>query len=125
MECPNCGQLEGEVQRLTNILNTPMYDVFLEAVKSEGAHQIWRWGEDHDSGKEPQDWYWLIGYLAGKALRAEIDGNKKKALHHTISSAAVLMQWHRAIQSIDVGDVGIDATEDLKEHGGLHANSMV
>ena len=89
--------LQNEVRRLTAILNTPLYADFLEAVHREGAHQVFRWGPPHDHQKEPQDWFWLVGYLAGKALRAHIDGNKEKALHHTISTAAVLMNWHSLI----------------------------
>ena len=91
-------QLREEVNRLTTLLNTPLYDDFIKAVKAEGAHQIWRWGREHDENKEPQDWFWTIGYLSGKALRAHTDGDSRKALHHTISTAAVLMHWHQAIQ---------------------------
>ena len=91
--------LQAEVARLTLILNTPLYKDFMEAVPREGAHQVHRHGTSHDRQKEPQDWFWLVGYLAGKALRAHIDGNKEKALHHTISSAAALMNWHSAITS--------------------------
>ena len=91
-------QLRTEIGRLTNILNTPLYDDFIEAVRSEAAHQIWRWGKEHDEKKDPEDWFWTIGYLSGKALRAHIDHDKTKALHHTISTAAVLMHWHQAIQ---------------------------
>ena len=88
-----------EVDRLTKILNTPLLDDFIEAVQSEAAHQEWRWGAEHDDDKDPQDWYWTLGYLSGKALRAHLDGNTKKALHHTISSAALLMHWHRRIKA--------------------------
>lgn len=91
-------ELREEITRLTKLLNTPLYEDFIKAVKAEGAHQIWRWGKEHDENKEPQDWFWTIGYLTGKALRAHTDGDSRKALHHTISSAAVLMHWHQAIQ---------------------------
>ena len=90
--------LKAEIERLTNILNTPSLDPFLDSVKAEASHQIWRWGEEHDNQKEPHDWFWTVGYLAGKALQAHMTGNKTKALHHTISSAAVLLHWHQAIQ---------------------------
>lgn len=63
----------------------------------EAGHQVERWGSQNDHGKEPQDWYWLIGYLAGKALRASIEGNTEKALHHCISTAAVCANWHASI----------------------------
>ena len=99
--------LQKEVSRLTAILNTPLYEEFLEAVQREAAHQVFRWGAPHVRQKEPQDWFWLIGYLAGKALHAHIDGNKEKALHHTISSAAALMNWHSAIITETKDDAGV------------------
>ena len=89
-------ELRSEVKRLTKIINTPLYEEFVEAIKAEAAHQVWRW-QKQDDEKEPQEWFWLIGFLSGKALRAHIDGDRRKALHHTISSAAALMQWHNAI----------------------------
>ena len=89
-------QLRTEVDRLTKILNTPLYDDFVEAVKTEAPHQAWRWSKQ-DEQKSPEEWYNLIEYLSGKALQAHSDGNRKKALHHTISSAAALLHWHTAI----------------------------
>jgi hypothetical protein len=71
---------------------------FVDGTRQEVAHQIQRWGTVHDRAKEPQDWFWLVGYLAGKALKAHIDGDVNKALHHTISSAAVLANWHAQIK---------------------------
>ncbi len=82
---------------LTKILNTPEFIDFIKAVPLEAAHQVNRWGSEHDGGKQPQDWFWLIGYLAGKALRSAIDGDTKKALHHCISTAAVCSNWHAQI----------------------------
>ena len=89
-------ELKFEVKRLTKILNTPLYEEFVEAVKAESAHQLWRW-EKPDNEKNPQDWFDLIRFLSGKALRAHIDGNRRQSLHHTVSSAAALMHWHQAI----------------------------
>lgn len=86
--------LRTEIERLKTLLNSPHIDDFLESVRIEAAHQCERWGVETDTGKQPQDWFWLIGYLAGKALRAAIDGDKDKALHHTISTAAVCLNWH-------------------------------
>jgi hypothetical protein len=42
------------------------------------------------------DWFWLIGYLAGKALASHIAGDIDKALHH-ITAAAALCNWHSAV----------------------------
>jgi hypothetical protein len=78
-------------------LNTPALYDFAKAVRLEGAHQRERWGTEHDDGKAPADWYWLIGYLAGKALASHLKGEVDKALHHTITAAAALANWHSAI----------------------------
>jgi hypothetical protein len=87
-----------EIDRLRAKLNTPELHDFAAGVVSEAQHQRHRWGVEHDGGgKAPQDWFWLIGYLAGKALAAHIAGNDDKALHHTISTAAALANWHSAI----------------------------
>ena len=69
-----------------------------EGAKLEAAHQVQRWGEEQDRLKNPEDWFWLLAYLSGKALRAHIDGDVVKARHHTISSGAVLAHWHRHIK---------------------------
>ncbi|HYD87130.1 MAG TPA: hypothetical protein VEA80_06635 [Vitreimonas sp.] len=82
-------------------LNAPELRDFSRAVVLEAAHQRARWGSAHDAGKTPADWFWLIGYLAGKALHAADAGNSEKALHHTISSAAALANWHAAILGAD------------------------
>lgn len=89
--------LRVETERLHTLINTPETSDFLEGVKREAAHQRERWGTEHDGGKAPADWFWLLGYLSGKALAAHIAGNTEKALHHTISSAAALANWHAAI----------------------------
>lgn len=90
-------QERGELERLRALVNTPELHDFSRAVVLEAAHQRERWGSEHDAGKAPQDWFWLLGYLGGKALAAHASGNTDKALHHTISSAAALANWHAAI----------------------------
>jgi hypothetical protein len=89
--------LEAERDALKGKLNTPELVSFRDAVVLEAAHQRERWGSAHDDGKQPHDWFWLVGYLAGKALASHIAGNTEKALHHTISTAAALANWHAAI----------------------------
>jgi hypothetical protein len=81
--------------QLHNLINTPQIHDFIKAVPLEASHAMNRWGETHDAEKEPPDWFWLLGYLAGKALHASITGDYDKALHHTISSAGVCANWHR------------------------------
>lgn len=105
-------ELKEEIERLKALINTPHVESFLEAVKLEAIHQQERWGKAHDRNKSAENWFWLVGYLAGKALRANIDGNREKALHHTISSAAALLHWHHAICNDDSG-FGIGTDEDL------------
>jgi len=62
--------LRSELTRTQDLLNTPQLHDFSKAVVIEAAHQRQRWGGEHDAGKTPQDWFWLVGYLAGKALQS-------------------------------------------------------
>lgn len=80
---------------LERLINTPIVDDFLRALPLEAAHQQERWGVDHDSGKTPFDWVFLIGHLATRAALKLQEGNAEKALHHTITTAAVCLNWHR------------------------------
>ena len=91
-------KLKAEIERLNKILSTPLIEEFFEAAKAEARHQASRSHEYHDDNKKPSEWFWLVGYLAGKALQAHITGDRRKGLHHTISSAAALMHWHQAIK---------------------------
>jgi hypothetical protein len=90
--------LEVEAMEAFDLLNNPIVLDFLDGARAEVAHQIQRWGTVGDRAKEPQDWFWLVGYLAGKALASHVRGDTNKALHHTISSAAVLANWHTHIK---------------------------
>ena len=82
-------------------LDQPIIDDFIRGVERETAYQRQLWGTSSDAGKAPADWFWLIGYLAGKALRAAVTGDRNKALHHTISTAAACANWHAAISGTD------------------------
>lgn len=102
-----------ERDRLLAFINTPKIDDFLKAVQAEEAHQRYRWGEAHDRDKSAENWFFLVGYLSGKALRAAVTGDKEKALHHCVSSAACLFQWFKAIKADTTGaGVGVDADLD-------------
>lgn len=85
-----------ELERLDALLNTPHTAEFLEAVKLEAMHQRERWAAEHDAGKTDADWFWLVGYLAGKAIRGD-----EKAVHHIITTAAALLNWHAAKTGAD------------------------
>jgi hypothetical protein len=102
-----------ERDRLRRLINSPHVFSFLRGTQLEVAHQVERWGEAHDHAKMPADWFWLLAYLAGKALAAHIAGDADKAKHHCISSAGVLAKWHMAI---DGGEGGSRATaSDMKQ----------
>lgn len=101
-----------ERDRLHALVNSPQTQDFLAAVAAEKAHQIERWGEAHDRGKSAENWFWLVGYLAGKCLRCCITGDREKAMHHTISSAAALANWHEAIKH-DLSGIGLGHDNDI------------
>jgi hypothetical protein len=79
------------VAELEQLINTPHTGEFVESVQREAAHQVERWGTEHDAGKAPSDWFWLVGFLLGKALHFP-----EKRKHHLVSSAAALLNWYRA-----------------------------
>jgi hypothetical protein len=86
--------LEAENARLRGLIGAPELADFTTGVVLEAAHQRLRWGSEHDAGKTAADWFWLLGYLAGKALASAMSGDTDKLLHHCISSGAVLANWH-------------------------------
>ncbi len=108
------GELRTQLEELNRAVNTPEVEDFLKGVRLEAAHQVLRWGESHDRSKSTENWYWLVGYLAGKASRAHIEGDREKALHHTISTAAALLHWHAAIVADD-SMVGVGEDLDLED----------
>lgn len=86
-----------EVKRLKSIINTPRTDEYFEAVRNEAAHQIERWGVEHDAGKRPEDWIALLTYLTGKATKAHYDNDLDKLKHHVVTVGAVCLNWLRNI----------------------------
>lgn len=95
-------QFHAETEDLKALVNAPEVEAFLRGCHIEAVHQVERWGTAHDRAKRPADWFWLVGYLAGKALHAAAAGDIEKAKHHTISTAAALYNWHCAISGTDV-----------------------
>lgn len=89
--------LQQRLAEAEKLLNSPELHDFAKGEVNEAAHQRGRWASDNDSGKSPADWFWLIGYLAQRAMTAQMAGNTDKALHHCISTAAALNNWHAAI----------------------------
>lgn len=103
--------------KLLALLNTPEVEDFDKAVPLEAAHQVLRWGAQHDAGKSPADWFWLIGYVAGKALAACLAADKVKAKHHAITVAAVARNWHahiRAGESVMRPGISAEKTEGVE-----------
>lgn len=94
----------GEIERLRKrvadleaLINSPEVADFMAGVPLEAAHQIERWGAGHDAEKTAWDWFWTVGYLAGKAANAMLSGDVDKVRHHTITTAALCLNWHRRI----------------------------
>lgn len=110
-------ELRAEVDRLNRIIHMPQADDFLRAVSTEAEHQRQRWGSEQDAGKSPADWFWLVGYLAGKALHAAMVGDVKKAEHHIITTAAALKNWHGALLGKNNMRPGL-SEEVIKHHEG-------
>lgn len=100
-------------ERLRDLVNSPEIEDFIRGTKLEAVHQIEKWGDAHDRGKSAENWFWLVGYLAGKCLRSVITGKRDKALHHTISTAAACLNWHTAIKR-DTSGCGIGQDDDIR-----------
>lgn len=110
--------MEAWALRTAAALFEPETEDWFEGTRLEAGHQNLRYGADHDAGKNPADWFWLIGYLAGKSLMAAITGDIDKAKHHTISTAAVLLNWHRHLSGAKGEmrpgiDIGVSAGDRL------------
>ena len=93
--------LKARVAELEGLINSPEIEDWLAGVPLEAAHQVSRWGAAHDQGKTTWDWIWLVGYLAQKAAASHTAGDIEKAKHHTVSTAAALLNWHRALTGSD------------------------
>ncbi len=85
------------VEAYKKSLDVPELEDFARGAVIEAQHQRQRWGNEHDTSKEPEEWFWLVGYLAGKGLRAQRDGDMEKFKHHLITGAAVLANWHARV----------------------------
>lgn len=92
-------ELEKRLLEAQAVYDGPLVDEWVDGVRKEAAHQVVRWGTEHDEGKDPEAWFWLLGRLAGKAVDAARRGDLAKALHHTISSGAVLLNWHARLKA--------------------------
>lgn len=92
------GEIMLQVEELRQERDNPGVLNFLSDAQKEAWHQRERWGEEHDAGKTDLDWFWTLGFLSQKAAQAAILEDYDKALHHTISSAAMLANWHERLK---------------------------
>lgn len=79
-------------------LNIPEVIDFIEAIKIEAAHQQEKWKKT-DPEKTDADWFWLIGWLGGKAVMdphepADDRMPIERKLHRIITVAAAAYNWH-------------------------------
>jgi len=90
---------KARVAELEAQINTPELHDFAKAVALEAAHQRQRWPSEHDAGKTDADWFWLIGYLAGKALHNPPNAMPPQdaKLHRIVTVAAAAANWHAAV----------------------------
>lgn len=93
-------RLRGRIAELDALINNPHTEDFLAAVRTEAAHQTERWGTQHDQGKGPTDWFWLLGYLGGKVVWSATHGDRQRALHHVITTAAACLNWHAQLSGV-------------------------
>jgi hypothetical protein len=90
--------ITAERDALAAKINSPELHDFAAGVMLEATHQRERWGVDHDGDKTDADWFWLIGYLAGKALHNPANDMPPQdaKLHRIITIAAAAANWHAA-----------------------------
>ena len=99
-----------ELQVQLDRINTPEIMNFLAAVDTEAKHQRIEWEANGDAGKTDPDWFWLLGYLGGKALNP---GRLEKQLHHIITTAAACLNWPAArVGTYTTMRPGIGASEE-------------
>ncbi len=112
-------------QAMHCLLNAPELFDFRDAVVREAAHQRVRYGAAHDQGKTSADWFWLVAHLASKAmtsikeaeciaqmmpaeggnartvLEASLRRHRERSIHHIVTTAAALANWHAALIDAD------------------------
>lgn len=106
------------------LLNSPELHDFARGVVQEAAHQRQRWGTAKDADKSPADWVFLVGHLATRSMMYLQAGNVDKALHHTITTAAALANWHSNISGADTSmwpNLPGQPTAGSPTGGGSHA----
>lgn len=93
-------QLEARVAELNAIIHKPESDDFLRGIAIEAEYQRQLHGVDATEARfDWHQWFWVTGYLLGKALAACKSGedNGDKAKHHLVTTAALLNNWHNTL----------------------------
>lgn len=107
--CGMCAEIYKAHQAgVSEALNTAETQHFMKGLAIEIAHQreVWKATDPHRSDA---DWYWLIGWLGGKALtdpHEEGDARTplEQKLHRIITVAAAAAHWYRSAKEDKVGD---------------------
>lgn len=99
---PLVDRLKDEKERLQAYINNPVTLDFIEAMKVEIPHQKERWRES-DPLKDDPDWYWLIGWLGGKAIMDPVKDRdartpKERKLHRIVAVAAAAANWFQMVK---------------------------
>lgn len=89
---------EDEINRLNSLINNPVLNDFVEAMKIEAAHQLERWGIENEERKPPHHYILVATKLLGKLSIAIWDRDIDKFKHHCITLAAELQNCHRQIE---------------------------
>jgi hypothetical protein len=93
-------EAHAEIERLTGIIHTPENDEFLTGTAREAEFQRQHHGVDNsEEAFDWPQWYWVAGYLLGKAWHALKQHNTVKAKHHLVTTAALLYNWHNLLSS--------------------------
>lgn len=88
-------RLEELTTALIARISNPEINLFMEGVVIEAAHQVERWGAEHDASKTFEHWTALLTRLLGKFVDANWSHDGDKALHHLITIAAVCANAHK------------------------------
>lgn len=113
--------LESRIHELNAIIHTPESNEFLKGVSIEGEYQRQLHGVDiTDARFDWHQWFWVTGYLLGKALAAckSGEGDGEKAKHHLITAAALISNWHNVL-------TGKPAASVHSNNGQIVANRVI
>ncbi len=81
-----------EIERLKALINSPQTDDFIEAIKTEAAHQCERWD---DSQNNNVDWLWRLAYISTKTVHKE---DQSKLKHWIVSCGALCLNWFKSVK---------------------------